>query len=112
MLCLLDRLLLTVEALASPSQDATARRICAACPVWLACARYGLELLETTGQVLGMYGGLTRADLREVARWLGRPARKVAQHGTRARYVAGCRCPDCTRANARGEHSRRLDQPA
>ncbi len=86
---------------------AVARRICAECPVRLECLLHGLELLKEA-PVLGMYGGLTPEELRRLARRKGRPARKIARHGTRARYVAGCHCDLCSQANARGEHERRL----
>jgi hypothetical protein len=86
---------------------AVARRVCQGCPVRLECALTGLELLPLTG-VMGMWGGLTPPELAELARTLEEPGRKVAQHGSRACYVAGCRCPDCRRANAAGEHQRRF----
>jgi hypothetical protein len=31
----------------------------------------------------------------------------VAQHGTRAKYVSGCRCEDCKKASANYSYSRR-----
>lgn len=86
---------------------AVARRICAGCPVRVECARYALRLLQT-GDVNGMFGGLTPRELRVLAKGKGLPSRRTAQHGTRACYVGGCRCDDCTRANARGERERRL----
>jgi len=100
-----------------PSLDATAaqerraygwaRAVCLGCPVQVACTRYGLELL-TAEPVEGMYGGLRPDQLRSLARRLERAARKQAQHGTRARYVKGCRCVGCRAENARREHERRL----
>lgn len=84
-----------------------ARAVCEACPVRAACLEYALGLLERTGQVCGMYGGLLPAEIRAEARRLGRPTRKAALHGSRSRYVRGCRCPDCTAANARKEYNRR-----
>jgi hypothetical protein len=84
-----------------------ARAVCATCPVIVLCGRRGLELLEAES-VDGMYGGMTPDDLREVARSIGRPTRKVAQHGSRARYVNyQCRCRPCTAANSTGEADRR-----
>lgn len=86
---------------------AEALEVCIACPVQVACGRYGLELLATDGGI-AVYGGLTPEQLRDLARMIGRPARLVAQHGTRARYVnAKCRCEACRAANARDEHARR-----
>lgn len=34
------------------------------------------------------------------------PTEEKLKHGTRARYVAGCRCPKCTQANAAAYHER------
>lgn len=83
------------------------RVVCAACPVQVQCGRRGLELIETDG-VDGMYGGMTPDQLRAIARTVGRPTRKVAQHGTRARYVNyKCHCPLCRAANAQAESARR-----
>lgn len=103
----------TGEGGTGPGKGATvaygaARRVCMQCPVRLECLHEGLRLLETVG-VAGMWGGLTPEELRALAREVGKPARKVAQHGTRSRYVAGCHCALCTAANARVEHERRIE---
>lgn len=83
------------------------RAVCIACPVQVECGRLGLELLEADS-VDGMYGGMTPDELRKVARVIGRPARKVAQHGSRGRYVNyRCRCVACRAANATSENRRR-----
>jgi hypothetical protein len=88
--------------------EAVARHICAVCPVRLECLHEGLGLLTRTS-VKGMWGGLTPEELRKLAKAKGLPARKVADHGTRGRYVShGCRCDPCVRANAAAEHGRRL----
>lgn len=89
-------------------QFARARRVCQHCPVRLPCARYGLSLLPEGEASVGMFGGLTPADQRAVARWLEKPDRKVAAHGTRSRYVAGCRCLGCKHAHREYEHARRI----
>jgi hypothetical protein len=88
---------------------AIARRFCQGCPVRLDCLHEGLALLPVAA-VYGMYGGLAPDELRALARSKGLPARKIAKHGTRARYVAPyrCRCDLCVRENARREHERRL----
>jgi len=79
-----------------------------ACPVQVQCGRYGLELLADDFAV-AVYGGMDPDMLRDIARRIGRPTRKTARHGTRAKYVnAKCRCPSCRQANARGEAARRL----
>jgi WhiB family transcriptional regulator, redox-sensing transcriptional regulator len=92
-------------------QYAVARRICQGCPVRLECLHEGLDLL-TRMPVRGMFGGLTPEELRALAREHGLPARRVADHGTRSRYVVGCRCPRCRRASSDGEHQRRLGPAA
>jgi hypothetical protein len=82
-----------------------ARQTCHTCPVRLQCLALGLALLPL-GDVHGMYGGFTPAELRQIARKRGMADRTVAQHGTRARYVAGCHadnggpCGPCLRAHA------------
>jgi WhiB family redox-sensing transcriptional regulator len=87
---------------------AEARAVCATCPVIGQCRDRGLDLIELTGEVEGMFGGLTPAELRQLARQLGRPTRKVAAHGTPSGYVAGCRQACCRDANARYKAGRRL----
>jgi WhiB family transcriptional regulator, redox-sensing transcriptional regulator len=77
------------------------RAACAGCPVRADCLADGLRLLGQAGQVEGMWGGLTPAELRRAAAARGLPTRKQAQHGTRPRYTAGCRCGPCRAANAR-----------
>jgi len=89
------------------SVAAEAVAVCAACVVQVQCGRYALELVETDGAPVGIWGGMTADVLRDVARSVGRTTRQVAQHGTRAKYVAGCRCELCRAANATGEAARR-----
>lgn len=81
-----------------------ARLICAGCPVQFDCA---LDALQR-GEPHGMWGGLTVADRRTVAAEYGYPIPDAAVHGTRSRYVRGCRCTDCRRAHAGYEHQRRI----
>lgn len=87
-----------------------ARPICAACPVRLSCATDALR----AGLEHGMYGGLTPADRRAVARVHGFPRPGAAPHGTRSRFVAGCTagpegrsCDPCRAAHAAYERERR-----
>jgi hypothetical protein len=84
-----------------------ARLICSCCPVRLACARDALAELPLYG-ARTMRGGLTPDEQRQLARQLQLPTRKMAQHGTRARYVTGCHCDLCRQANKRDEHARRV----
>ena len=86
----------------------------AVCAVQVTCGRYGLELLASD-YVVAVSGAMDPDALRDIARRIGRPARKVAQHGTRARYVSktdACRCEACRAVNARGEHARREGKAA
>ena len=76
-----------------------ARQTCVGCPVRTQCLALGLALLPL-GDVWGMYGGYAPAELRKIARARGMADRTVAQHGTRARRVAGCDCGACKRAHA------------
>lgn len=82
---------------------AMARIVCSTCPVRLACAVDAL----TKGEPHGMRGGLTVADRRLVARLFGFPMPGSASHGSRSKYVAGCRCEDCTYAHASYARDRR-----
>lgn len=76
-----------------------ARQVCADCPVRVQCLALGLALLPL-GDVQGMHAGYSPSELRTIARARGLADRKVAQHGTRARYVTGCDCAACARAHA------------
>lgn len=86
---------------------AAARRVCAECPVRLECAIDALNLLPKVKEH-SMRGGLTPTELGRLARELGGKGRPVAQHGTRSRYVRGCKCGACRNAHAVYEHQRRL----
>lgn len=93
---------------------AKARRVCASCPVMLDCAADALASLAKVEEH-SMRGGMTPTELVEVAKKLGLPYRREAQHGTRSKYVAGCQdgpdggaCEDCKRAHREYEHERRL----
>lgn len=84
---------------AQGTYTASARLACIGCPVRLQCLALGLALLPLGG-VEGMYAGYTPAELRAIARARRQADRTVAQHGTRARRVAGCDCGPCKRAHA------------
>jgi Transcription factor WhiB len=87
-------------------QAEKARPICHGCPVRAACLEFALGLLAATGQLHGIWGAMTARQIREVAASQSRPSRKVAQHGTRSRYVRGCRCRRCRAANATDKRRR------
>lgn len=82
-----------------PAYSVHARTACVGCPVRTQCLALGLALLPL-GDVAGMYAGYAPAELRRIARARGMADRTVAQHGTRARRVAGCDCAPCKRAHA------------
>jgi Transcription factor WhiB len=84
-----------------------ARRICSGCLVRVECASDALRRLPIAAEH-SMRGGLTPDELIDLAKQLHLPHRQRAQHGTRSRYVAGCRCTDCRAAHATYEHERRL----
>jgi len=88
-----------------------ARRICSGCPVRTECTVQALELLPVMAEH-SMRGGLTPDELVDLAKHLQLPHKQQAQHGTRSKYVAGCRCQDCRDAHATYEHERRLWAPA
>lgn len=82
----------------------TARAVCAHCPVRHPCA---LEALQDAIPD-GMWGGLDPDDRATIAaHWPGYDRPGTAPHGRRSRYVAGCRCLACTRANADWAQARR-----
>jgi len=89
-----------------------ARGVCIGCPVQVECGRFGLELLNDTGAVTGMYGGMDPDQLRAVARAVARSPRKMARRGTRSCYIHGCGHPECRAANARYEADRRKRKAA
>lgn len=90
-----------------PENYADAKQVCLdSCPVLEPCRQWGMAGLAL-GVVEGVYGGLTPAELTMLARGLGLPARRVAQHGHRSRYVRGCRCVLCTDAHRVYEAERR-----
>lgn len=88
-------------------QHYMARLVCAQCPVRLACAMDALADLPRN-EPHAIRGGLTPDEQIDLARSLGMKHRREAQHGTRSRYVSGCRCADCRDAHRVYEHDRRL----
>lgn len=69
---------------------AQAKAVCAGCEIRQDCLDHALDHHE----VHGIWGGLTPQARRAMRR-----RRPGAQHGTRSRYQAGCRCEDCRAAN-------------
>lgn len=66
--------------------------ICARCPVRAECLEYGLWENE------GVYGGTVLNQRRIIRRERGGKL-ATRDHGTRGRYVSGCRCEPCTDAD-------------
>jgi hypothetical protein len=89
-----------------PSQGEDVRpgkAICATCPVVAPCLDYAVR----TGQHYGIWGerserqrvGLRAKHLADQGIELHANGKRVAIHGTRARYQGGCHCGDCRTAN-------------
>lgn len=79
------------------------RGICHTCPLQIDC----LTLALATPEPDGMWGATSPDERRSLHRHLDtlhtppEPIPLTHQHGTNPRYIAGCRCPDCTTAHAR-----------
>lgn len=73
-----------------------AKAICATCSVINECRDYVIFNPER----FGIWAGMTEKDRRayRLDHGIKLPS---AQHGTRRRYAAGCRCLDCRTCNAR-----------
>ena len=105
---IMTRGILTLKRPPASGAASSPRRSRSASPARCRCsAGAAASSCSLTTSVVAVYGGMTPDDLRDLARRVGRTTRKEAQHGTRARYVKGCRCPACRGANARGEAARR-----
>lgn len=72
-----------------------AKSICASCPVINNC----LDFISRNPERYGVWAGIAGKEITEE-----RKRRQIipnkAKHGSRAKYVAGCRCNHCTEANA------------
>lgn len=68
--------------------------VCADCPVRRECFDDAIRNHETEG----VRGGVLMSSAMRKRRWKYRPDQ--AAHGSRARYVGGCRCEACREANA------------
>lgn len=84
-----------------PDEQEAARWICLTgdrsgpCPLLTSC----LERALAEGDVWNVCGGTTaeeRLDMAEQRGFLKPVVRGSADHGENARYISGCRCPDCT----------------
>lgn len=70
---------------------AQTKAVCAGCEVRDEC------LAENLGERVGVWGGLSERERRILRR--DQP-RSVPPHGTRTRYVYGCRCVECRLADS------------
>jgi WhiB family redox-sensing transcriptional regulator len=71
-----------------------AKAICASCPVIDNC----LDFVSRNPERYGVWAGIAGKEITEE-----RKRRQIipnkAKHGTRSKYVSGCRCEHCTAAN-------------
>jgi len=75
------------------NQAWAARAMCAGCPVRLECLAYGLEDQD------GIWGGFGAAPREKIrVKWRAEYY-DGPDHGTTARYSAGCKCGECRKAN-------------
>jgi hypothetical protein len=87
---------------------ATAKSVCAHCPVRIECLDYALRW----GIGHGVWGGLSMRERRRLSRRSPRPPRVLAAHGTTTSYARGCRCKGCTEASSlHGQLSRNRKLP-
>lgn len=91
--------------------DHRAKQVCRGCRVRKACLDYALARPERHGIWGGTNSNERQALLDEQGRSLAeadRLRRRPAEHGTRSRYVRGCRCEPCRGAQRAYAQSRRL----
>lgn len=88
-----------------PAEQEWAKALCATCPVSDAC----LTGARARGEQHGIWNGedLGAVDMAEPA-WQMPEVAEV--HGSRAAYVGGCHCPECTAANTRWMSTWRRDR--
>lgn len=81
-----------------------AKAVCASCPVIEDCRDFITRNPERYGVWAGIAGKAITEERKK--RSIGTPR---AKHGTRSKYVTGCRCEICTAANNRYmRNSRRM----
>lgn len=76
--------------------------LCGVCPVCEDCLLYALKSTEI---LVGVWGGTTSTERRELRRQVTRERR--IKHGVAAYKTKACRCPICTEANAKVQREAR-----
>ena len=80
-------------------READAKKVCGFCPYVVEC----LEKAILEEEEWGVWGGKTRKERLPLIR-AKRKADKLAErenHGTRSRYLRGCKCVECLAATAK-----------
>lgn len=85
----------------NPAEREAAKLICDRCTVATDCLRGALARGEKWGVWAGLDLGVTdmAEPVAEPVAWV-RPQVFAPQHGSRAAYIRGCHCPECTAANS------------
>ena len=86
---------------------ARAKAICASCPVIDEC----LDFVSHNPEKYGVWAGIAGKEITEERRRRLIIPNK-SKHGTRNKYIAGCRCVHCTEANASYMRKRRANYVA
>lgn len=74
---------------------ARAKRVCASCSVLDEC----LDFVSRNPERYGVWAGIAGKEITEERKRRSIIPNK-SKHGTRSKYVAGCRCEHCGQANA------------
>lgn len=72
-----------------------AKAVCASCPVIEQC----LDFVSRNPERYGIWAGIAGKEVTEERRRREIIPNK-AKHGTRSKYIAGCRCDHCSESNA------------
>ena len=72
-----------------------AKAICASCPVIDDC----LEYVTTSPERYGVWAGIAGKEITEQRKRL-QIIPNTLKHGSRSKYIGGCRCVHCSEANS------------
>lgn len=84
-----------------------AKAVCASCPVIEQC----LDFVSRNPEKYGVWAGIAGKEITEERRRREIIPNK-SKHGTRSKYIAGCRCEHCIEANASYMRKRRANYVA